>query len=211
MNIYFVNKSTVVSDAELAAAFPAFKTYANHVRAVWPRPCTLVLGTPPSDETWQVILLDDSDQAGALGYHDFTPGGKPIAKVFAKTDKKYGLSWTVTLTHELAEMLADPFISTAEQVTDTEFYAREVGDPVEADELGYKIDGVLVSDFAFPAWFIPGAPGPYDHAHHCSKPLEILSGGYMSIFVSGRGWTQVNAQHEEVPRDSSDARFRPRG
>jgi hypothetical protein len=212
VNVYIHTESTVVSDADLAAAMPAFKAYASQVAAVWPRTHTLIHGKPPSQDAWQVVILDDSDQAGALGYHDYTPGGKPISKVFAKTDKQYGLSWTVTLTHEWAEMMADPYISTALQTSDTEFYAQEVGDPVEADSLGYMLDGVLVSDFVWPAWFIPGHPGPrFDQAQHCHTPLHILPGGYMSIYVSGHGWTQVNAEHVEVIKDAADPRFRPRG
>ena len=32
-----------------------------------------------------MLVLDTSDQAGALGYHDVTPQGLPLGKVFAKT------------------------------------------------------------------------------------------------------------------------------
>ena len=32
-------------------------------------------------------------------------------------------------------------------------YAYEVCDACEADQFGYDIDGVLVSDFVFPSWF----------------------------------------------------------
>jgi len=50
------------------------------------------------------VILDDSDQAGALGYHDLTSDGLPIGKVFAASDLKAGTSWTVTASHELLEM-----------------------------------------------------------------------------------------------------------
>lgn len=218
MNTYIANESTVLSDAEVQGCIPAFSTYTTHVRAYWPRPCTLkfVPKTAIPSDGWQIIILDDSDQQGALGYHDYTPGGKPISYVFAKTDKDNGYSWTVTLTHELAEMMADPYIATALQVTNTTFYAQEVGDPVEADKLGYTIrhsgyPDVLVSDFVTPGWFIPGHPGPvYDHAKHVTKPLQILPEGYMSIFVSGQGWKQVNHEGAKVALDAKDPRYRGR-
>jgi hypothetical protein len=205
MHIYCVNHSTVLADNEIEACLPAFNTYIRHVKNFWPCPAFLYFVTPdnlPAD-VWTIVVADDSDQAGALGYHDYSPSGKPISYVFAKTDKEYGYSWTVTLTHELAEMMADPYISTAIQVTNDSFYAQEIGDPVEDDSLGYKIRAkdtttdVLVSDFVTPAWFIPGHPGPvYDHARHCNAPLQLLPGGYMSIFKSGKGWTQIYAEKD---------------
>jgi hypothetical protein len=210
MYIYTVNESTVLTDDEIIKAMPAFQTFSGHVRTYWPRPVTLKFVSPndlPKD-VWTIIIADDSDQVGALGYHDYSTGGKPISYVFAKTDQQYGYSWTVTFTHELAEMMVDPYIQTAIQVTNTKFYAQEVGDPVEADNFGYTIttkvgDKILVSDFVTPAWFIPGHPGPvYDKMKHCTTPLQILQGGYMSVFVSGKGWTQIDAQHAELPMDA---------
>ena len=64
-------------------------------------------------------------------------------------------SWTVTLSHELLEMLADPWINWCAQGDDGKIYALEVCDAVEADRMGYEIDGVLVSDFITPSWFEP--------------------------------------------------------
>jgi len=43
-----------------------------------------------TESHWWVVVLDNSDQAGALGYHDLTSAGLPISKVFAGTDKQYG-------------------------------------------------------------------------------------------------------------------------
>lgn len=143
---------------------------------------------------WKVIFADSSDQAGALGYHDFTADGRPISYVFAKDDLENGYSPTVTATHEIAEMIADPWISQVFQVSNKSFYAQEICDPCEADGLGYEIDGVLVSDFVTPRYFIPGSEGYIlDHAKHITRPLSILPGGYMSVFVSGQGWTQIYA------------------
>jgi hypothetical protein len=220
MYIYTVNHSTVLPDNEIEACMPAFNTYIGHVKAYWPRPATLKFVTPdqvPAD-VWTIVIADDSDQAGALGYHDFSPSGKPISYVFAKTDQQYGYSWTVTFTHELAEMIADPYISTAIQVSNTKFFAQEIGDPVEDDSFGYKIHSkatntdVLVSDFVTPAWFIPGHPGPvYDHARHCTQPLQLLKGGYMSVFVSGKGWTQIYAEKGKTQEVGMDAKANAKG
>ena len=192
MRIYVKNISTVLTDAQVLNVLPAMRRQTYHVREWWRTSLEdLIFGDPPVPEAWQIIVADDSDQAGALGYHDFTPGGRPISYVFAKTAMENGYAWTVTFSHEMVEMIADPWISALMQTGETQFHALELGDPVEADDFGYKITihdhpPVLVSDFVTPNWFVPGAPGPYyDHRGHCVKPLEVLEGGYAYIYDNG--------------------------
>jgi hypothetical protein len=201
MNIYVINKSTVVNDDEILSWMPALNKFVDHVRIYWPRPVKLVWCPASKEPTlaWKLIFADTSDEAGALGYHDFTPDNRPISYIFAADDLKYGYSPTVTASHEIAEMIADPWISELFQTSNTEFYAKEICDPCEADEFGYTISipgfpNVLVSDFVLPNWFIPGASAHYDFRNHISNPLEILRGGYMSVFISGQGWHQIYEQ-----------------
>lgn len=212
MNIYVLNKSTAVTDAQIQAWLPAFNVFVGHVRAWWPRPATLVWCPRDREPTlaWKLIFADTSDEAGALGYHDCTPDGRPISYVFAKDDLRYGYNPTVTATHEIAEMIADPWISEAFQVSNTQFFAKEICDPCEADEFAYPITvepfpTVQVSDFVLPKWFIPGSSGQFDRNGKIDRPLRLLPGGYMSVFVSGKGWTQVQAKaHGELVAAGSD-------
>jgi hypothetical protein len=198
MNIYVQNISTVLTDEQVHAVFPALKIQSDQVRKYWrSAEEVLIFGAPPTPEAWQIIIADDSDQAGALGYHDYTPGGRPVSYVFAKTDLDNGYSWTVTLSHEFVEMIMDPFVQRCEQTGNSRFHALELGDPVEADQLGYQLNGVLVSDFITPAWFVPGHPGPvYDWGRHCAKPLQILPGGYAYIWDPTNGWHGLNDKGE---------------
>lgn len=215
MKIDIANQSTVLTDAAVEAALPAFKHYARLVANAWGlRTPTLEFLSNPSPTNWQIIILDDADQAGALGLHDFAVNGKPIAKVFAKTDLRYGASWTVTLTHELSEMQCDPFINTCVQTSNSRAYALEVGDPVEDDSFGFVYTDsngypVLLSDFVLPAWFQPGAKGPFDYKHHCTRPLQILYNGYAQYLDAGT-WHQLNEMGQKVPMDKDDLRIRSR-
>lgn len=204
MNIYVLNKSSALLDSQIQSWIPAFNKFIGHVRTYWPRPATAVWcdRTKEPSKAWKLVFADTSDVAGALGYHDFTPDGRPISYVFVVDDLRYGYNPTVTATHEICEMIADPWISQAFQVNNSQFYAQEIGDPVEADELGYTIEvpgfpPVVCSDFVLPNWFIPGAPPKYDFLDHCTKPLQIKPGGYMSIYQSG-SWHQVYAQTDET-------------
>jgi hypothetical protein len=193
-NIVLVNESTVLTDAQVQAVVPALQTQASRDFApAWLQDASLAFqgakGGPVAAGAWQIAVLDDSDQAGALGYHDLTPDGLPLSKIFAKSDLQYGTSWTVTLSHELLEMLADPWINRCAQFGD-DFLALEVCDAVEDDSLGYQINGTLVSDFVLPAWFTPGSSGPWDFRSLLAAAGQLLSGGYIGMYVPGQGWTQ---------------------
>ncbi len=168
-------------------------------------------GKPPAG-VWVVAVLNNSDQAGALGYHDLTPDGLPLGKVFAGTDRQYNQKVSVTLSHELLEMLGDPWINLSAQSDDGKFYGWEACDAVEADDLGYEIDGIVVSDFVTPHWFGHGA-GPVDFKQHITAPFQLASGGYISVFdpSSGKGWQQVNAQQRTAALAPADLIYaRPR-
>jgi len=78
------------------------------------------------------------------------------------------------------------------------FYAYEVCDACEDDSFGYKIDGVLVSDFVYPAWFEsfrPEGSTQFDRMNKIQTPFQLLVNGYIGIFnvTSGSGWQQETA------------------
>lgn len=193
-----VNQSTVLTDAQVKAILPAMQTQVtSHFRPYWTADCTLTFWPktqPIIPGWWQLLVIDNPDMAGALGYHELSSVGGPLGKVFAKLDLDSGTSWTVTFSHELMEMLADPWINLISQGSDGKLYASEVGDAVEADELGYLINGVLVSDFITPAWFQPTFADRLDYKRHLTAPLTLAPGGYISILDPATGWTQITAR-----------------
>jgi len=138
-----------------------------------------------------MAFLDDADVANALGYHDLTPDGLPLSKVFVKSTRAVGQKVSVTACHELAEMLVDPAINLCATGPGSVFYAYETADAVE--EVEFTIRGIPMSDFVYPAWF-EGFRKPnsaqFDYARKVKRPFQILPGGYMSVFKNGR-WTQV--------------------
>lgn len=201
--IAITNASTCLTDGEVLAAIPALQRQVTvDFRAYWGvdgQLSFLPKDEPLAEGWWQISVTDDPDQAGALGYHELTSGGTPLGKVFAGLDLQSGGSWTVTLSHELLEMLADPWINWCAQGSDGKIYALEVCDAVEADGLGYEINGVLVSDFITPSWFEPTRADRVDFKRRIAQPLELASGGYISVLDAGGGWAQVSAQGEPSP------------
>src|SRR5207247_6583557 len=96
----------VVNFATLCdARQPIVDDYFVHV---WGTPAQLVKTATFRKGPWAMAFLDDPDLANALGYHDLTPDGLPLSKVFVKTTRAVGQKVSVTACHELAEMLVDP-------------------------------------------------------------------------------------------------------
>jgi len=71
-----------------------------------------------------------------------------------------------------------------------------VGDPVESDSYGYDIGGVLVTDFATPAWFGFAHAGTrsLDFQGHLTAAFAVGTGGYAQKYDPATGWTQVNGE-----------------
>lgn len=153
------------------------------------------LGDAPN--AWPIVILDDADQADALGYHAVTPDGRPYGRVFVRDTLDNGGSVlagpsavSVTLSHEALEMARDPFASFwADDAEGGRLVALELCDAVEADAYPVEVPdddhahghiSVWVSNFVLPAFFRPG-PGPYDWLRLCSRPFETRPGGYQLV------------------------------
>lgn len=192
-DIYFqlINRSSLASDAELAdAAAACQRQMREHVAPKWNVGETSVVELiasdgKPSDDAWWVTVVDEPDQAGALGYHDLTAAGKPQAKVFAKVCQEVGEAVSTTVSHEIAEMALDPEINRFAWLGRDLCVAYELSDAVQGDT--YTIDGVEVSDFVLPSFFTrAGAGAPYDHMDLVTKPGETRQYGYQIALESGR-------------------------
>lgn len=134
-----------------------------------------------------LVLFDDADQADALGYHDIDPHGLPYGRVFVHTILDAGgslyqgpTSVSVTLSHELLEMVGDPGANRwADNVVDGYGYAIELCDAVEGDS--YEIDGVHVSNFVLPSYFDAMTPrtARFDFLARLPGPFTMTRGGYL--------------------------------
>jgi hypothetical protein len=217
--IAVINESTAMGDTDAQKMLPAFtQQWNSDLRPVWgvdEATFTFVpRGQQPAAGAWWMVFLDDSDQANALAYHDLTNEGLPISKVFVKTILADNASVSVGATHEMCEMAVDPWLNSAYQDLQGVFWAGEICDPVEDDHYGYKIGGVLVTDFVTPNWFgHQHAQTQIDLKGHAATAFEVLSGGYAQKFDPQLGWQQVTgsaAKHSKMAAHAVDGSRRER-
>ena len=195
------NQATTPLGVDLDALVAALQKFVTDcVAPVWGTPARLARTTGFKKNAWAVVFLDTADQARALAYHELTPDGFPLSKVFVKTIAGAGASLTVATSHELVEMLVDPAINLASTGPGNVFYAYETADAVE--EIEFTIDGIAMSDFVYPAWFEgfrkPGS-AQFDYAKKVRRPFQILAGGYMSVFKNGK-WTEIFGSRAKARR-----------
>jgi hypothetical protein len=207
ITIVVKNQANVVSDAQVQAILPALQQQLDkdfcpawglgqfHIEF-------RVKSAPIAKGEWQFLFLDKTDDASALGYHDQTANGDPIAYIGVLETINDGVLWSVTASHELLEMALNPHLDDSEyNAANNRFDIKEVCDAVEADELGYKIGDVQVSDFVLPGWFNSETPpsAPLSFCGHVTRPFELAPGGYISfvdLSQPSKGWQQVFAKTE---------------
>jgi hypothetical protein len=129
---------------------------------------------------WPIVVKDDIG-FDAAGIH-LDKDGQPFALVSS------GQDWSLTASHEILEMLVDPFGNrlvagqSPEPGQGRVEFLVEVSDPSEAAEFGYTVNGVLVSDFYTPRFFDPVTSNgvQYSQTGAIRAPRTILKGGYIS-------------------------------
>src|SRR5579862_3281661 len=145
----------------LIAAMQAFLD--RHFAPVWATPAKLVRTRGFRRGAWAIVFHDTYSDASTEGYHDVTPEGLPMSRVYVKNILKQKDQVSVAASHELAEMLVDPlanFYTTGPRPN--RLYDYEVADPVE--ELFFPVDvgapskqdlprRVNMTNFVYPAYF----------------------------------------------------------
>src|SRR5690348_13196811 len=187
------NQATVPLGVDFAKLIAAMQVYVDSCLVPhWACPAKLVQTNGMVKGQWAMAFIDNADVSGALAYHDLTPDGFPLSKVFVKTTLANRDLVSVSASHELAEMLVDPAIQMMTTGPNPRLtYAYEACDPVEA--ISFLVNGIPMSDFVYPSYFEvfrKAGSVQFDAVGKVTKPFQLLSGGYQIVF-NGRSWTQV--------------------
>jgi hypothetical protein len=175
--IAIINSTASVSDATVQATASAVASQVhNEYKARWGNDATFVFvgrnHTPPSG-AWLCYLDDRKGD-----YHTVNKTSKlPVAYCHVNgVSQDY---WTNTVSHEVLEMRTDPFVNNTYTRPDGSTGYVEVCDACETNDQGYRISGVLMSDFVFPSWFKASGTSPFDQTNLITAPFQVLPGGYL--------------------------------
>lgn len=110
--IRILDRSTVLPDGQVPKLRDALQRYVDrYFGPAWRVDANIVLeheGTAkPSD--WELLFIDAPDIADALGFHDLSHTGTPMAKVFCEPTLEAGDTISGVASHEVAEILVDPY------------------------------------------------------------------------------------------------------
>jgi hypothetical protein len=220
-HIAIINESENLSPSDVAKAAAAVqKQVTNDFGPVWDVSATIDV-FPALDDMpqgyWPVVVRDDIG-INVPGVH-LSDGGEKAFALLLFT----GGRWTKTLSHEILDLLADPFGKTfltgpsvrADQGTVE--YLVEVCDPCQSDDCGYLANGVLVSDFVLPAFYKGFGPRRYSFAGHLDQPRTVRPFSYMTWRdpLSDQWWqlidTGTGAKTQAITVDVSLANVHLRG
>lgn len=208
VNVALVSDVAELKSSELTKVAAALSKQASRdFGPIWKVAATVDAFTSLEDvpaDYWPVIVQRNVEDAA--GFHD-DENGQPFAVV------EYGAGWSVTASHEVVEMLADPFgrRMRAGNLLDQAVgvglpkrrvnYLVEVADPSESEEFGYQVNGVRVSDFYTPDFFDPVAAAGvrYSFTGAIKAPRTVLKGGYISWYDPiTRHWMQLRMFKDDV-------------
>jgi hypothetical protein len=140
-----------------------------------------------------LYLWDEVNADDALGFHERSARGIPYGFVFTSLSASLGEPWSVTLSHEALELIADPEVNLLvmgphpADSNKTVFHWYEMSDAVQAET--YKIDGIAVSNFVLPLYFTgsdePGGRNDFLGRAHRGKTLKsfgVNPGGYVGFY-----------------------------
>jgi hypothetical protein len=183
--LYVINKSTLITDAQVKAWTAACaRQIREHVAPAYGRApvkvAFLTSRTHAPAGAWVITVLDDADQAGDLGWHTEDASGRIYGRVFARPCLDYGVPVSTTLSHEIVETFCDPDVDQWRDTGRGYSVAYEACDPVEGDS--YEIDGTPVSDFVTPGWYTTGRWKAGSRTRWLGTPLKpftLAPGGYV--------------------------------
>jgi len=200
MIISVVNQTNgEISDADLLAAIRAVnRQIADDFVPYWSMPATLRLeGTrldQPRANAAGVIRGDAvlyvtsaTSKNDPEGFHDRNFRGVPYGVVYSQMSVDMGDPWSVTLSHETLELIADPqgnnyvMGPSPHDPRKKVFFWFEMCDAVSAQT--YEIDGIALQNFLLPAYFEPPTPGARTNfLGNELEPFGIAPNSYLGYY-----------------------------
>lgn len=230
MIIYLEKLTDHLTDAEIQTACDAMNVQiSKHFAPVWSCSATVQVrtlplrGVPPGSAATDintaadaiVYVQDKLDVEGAVGYHDINNKDVPYGVVSKEISDEIGEPWTVTLSHEVLELLLDPWANLTVMGPNPKwpkhavFHNYEVADAVQAQD--YKIGDIYVSNFLLPLYFVVNGYklGPTNYLKEPLTSFGVAPGGYIAYYDPRIGkYVQMLGKNAEA-RQAAKLRMGP--
>jgi hypothetical protein len=149
-----------------------------------------------------VYLSSSKESSNPEGFHDRNYRGIPYGVVYTEISEKMGDPWSVTLSHEVLELIADPQANNYVQgpkpndARKKVFFWFEMCDAVSSQT--YEINGIAMQNFLLPAYFEPPVPGARTNFLGTDlKPFGIAPKSYVGFYnPETREQETVNSDQE---------------
>jgi len=204
MKLNFVNQSTAVSADDFTKIVGAMSKYVPLVTKAWAL-ADVAVTSGAADVTASNIYIVDKfphPQPGALGFHDFV-NGAPVAYINGKhhcgalgifykglvikgkriTSDRYRAGVASVVAHEVAELLLDPDVKARRTDALGRKWYLEIADHTAGN---FLIDGIVMPDFTFPAFYDLKGIAPFSHLNKPTAPFTLVKpGGYGYYDLNG--------------------------
>lgn len=178
-HVRLLDETAAINPRRLADVAAALQIQLDRdLRPAWGTFATILVGTRDTvGQAWRLSILNPTRLPPAVQGVHLNDADRPFALIAMSEH------WTVTASHELLEMLVNPFgekFVTAPSVEPATNgrpvqYLHEVCDPCQT--LSYSIGGVEVSNFVHPDFYRLGETGPVDQMGVLAGPLDVAPGG----------------------------------
>lgn len=218
--IYIVNHASHVDPQELQDVVEAVQfQVSRHFAPAHGTDARLILlpfGEMAPLGAWRLTMVNKPpEDSSDIGDHYVGQDGVPYAEIYVDLAKQDHIDWSITVSHEILEILANPYLDRCVMVPDTGYprlpnvnyvmYFYEVCDPCQDAAFAYDITvssgrTVKVSDFALESWFRTRFTCPsgtrFSFKNNLKGPLILAPGGYifsMPLPVPANSWQRWNA------------------
>ncbi len=219
ITIALIRSTNLLTDAEVQSIAVGLQFWHDeHFGPAWGTEVAVIYVLPGQSipaGAWQLWLQDRSPIPADLAFHD-VESGVPFGRCYVDDADADGTPRTVPVSHELAEMLINPFVTglvpcVLNGVAGT--VEKECADAIEDPRYAVAVEGRSgdmwpMTAFVLPSWFDPHGRAPFSWpvVPEIDRPFALAPGGYIPFQPNGGEWTQIMADEAgpmQVRRDGS--------
>lgn len=191
VQLYLVNQSNYPNEKIQKLLYALNLQLQVDFKPVWAIDAKIFYQDPP-DSRYQTVILKQNFADFPAAWHKSLGFHTTGTLAYVDIDEcKYDEYISLAVSHEILEMLVNPNV---------ERTGYEVCDPVHLLAYSYLQGDLAVTDFVYPAFYNPLAPGPYDRNGIVQAPLQPAPGS--TLFATLQSLLKLSAWDINVKQKS---------